>query len=159
MFSILFDKFIFSSTLSDTVRHLQTRLTCSDPVQNVQTLFDITRSAYSDPVRQVQILFDMLRPCSTCSDHNRHIHTLSACSDLVRKVKTLYNMFRSSSSLSYPVRHVQTLFDVCSDLFDMDRSGSISLHEFAGLFNYINEWKRMFEGVDTEKKRFIKKQK
>ena len=64
-------------------------------------------------------------------------------------------MFRSSSSLSYPVRHVQTLFDVCSDLFDMDRSGSISLHEFAGLFNYINEWKRMFEGVDTDRSGFI----
>ena len=37
----------------------------------------------------------------------------------------------------------------------MDRSGSISLHEFAGLFNYINEWKRMFEGVDTDRSGFI----
>ena len=147
MFSILFDMFRFSSTLSDTVRHLLTRLTCSDPVQNVLTLFDITRS-FRPPL-------DIFRSCSTCSDPVRHVQTLSACSDLVQKVQTLYKMFRPSSSWSHPVRHVQTLFDVCSDLFDMDRSGSISLHEFAGLFNYINEWKRMFEGVDTDRSGFI----
>ena len=97
MFSILFDMFRFSSTLSDTVRHLLTRLTCSDPVQNVLTLFDITRSfrprlTYSDPVRHAQTLFDMFRP--------------------FRHVQTLFKKFRPFTKCSGPLRHGLTLFDM-----------------------------------------------
>jgi Ca2+-binding EF-hand superfamily protein len=40
-------------------------------------------------------------------------------------------------------------------LFDTDRSGSISLHEFAALFNYINDWKRLFESIDRDRSGFI----
>jgi Ca2+-binding EF-hand superfamily protein len=45
--------------------------------------------------------------------------------------------------------------NICVDLFDVDRSGSINLQEFAGLFNYINDWKRMFESVDTDRSGYI----
>lgn len=40
-------------------------------------------------------------------------------------------------------------------MFDRDRSGSINLYEFGDLFKYINDWKRTFESIDTDRSGFI----
>lgn len=40
-------------------------------------------------------------------------------------------------------------------MFDRDRSGSISVYEFGDLFNYINQWKKVFESIDTDRSGFI----
>ncbi|CAG8560627.1 11306_t:CDS:2 [Paraglomus brasilianum] len=42
---------------------------------------------------------------------------------------------------------VQLLFN----LFDTDRSGCIGYHEFAGLWRYIEDWRRVFIQVDRNK--------
>lgn len=36
-------------------------------------------------------------------------------------------------------------------MFDTNQSNTIGMDEFGRLFNYINEWKRMFESYDREK--------
>lgn len=37
------------------------------------------------------------------------------------------------------------------DIFDKDNSGMIDVNEFQQLFNYINQWKGIFEGIDQDK--------
>ena len=37
------------------------------------------------------------------------------------------------------------------NMFDTNTTGTIDVHEFGKLFNYINEWKRMFESFDRNK--------
>ena len=37
------------------------------------------------------------------------------------------------------------------NMFDTNRTGTIDVHEFGKLFNYINDWKRMFENYDKNK--------
>ena len=37
------------------------------------------------------------------------------------------------------------------NMFDTNRTGTIDVHEFGKLFNYINDWKRMFENFDKNK--------
>ena len=37
------------------------------------------------------------------------------------------------------------------NMFDTNRTGTIDVHEFGKLFNYINDWKRMFENFDKDK--------
>lgn len=41
------------------------------------------------------------------------------------------------------------------DMFDRDKSGQINVQEFAALFNYINQWKGLFEGIDKDRSGFI----
>ena len=36
-------------------------------------------------------------------------------------------------------------------MFDTNQSNTIGMDEFGRLFNYINEWKKMFENYDREK--------
>jgi Ca2+-binding EF-hand superfamily protein len=36
------------------------------------------------------------------------------------------------------------------NLFDRDHSGFITFDEFAGLWKYIEDWKRCFQGFDTD---------
>ncbi len=40
-------------------------------------------------------------------------------------------------------------------MFDRDRSGTINVYEFGDLFNYINQWKALFEGIDRDRSGFI----
>ena len=40
-------------------------------------------------------------------------------------------------------------------MFDLDRSGSINVHEFGSLFKYINDWKGLFERIDRDRSGFI----
>ena len=37
------------------------------------------------------------------------------------------------------------------DLFDANKSGTIDVNEFVQLFNYINQWKGVFEGFDKDR--------
>jgi len=41
------------------------------------------------------------------------------------------------------------------DMFDLDRSGNINVHEFSSLFKYINDWKGLFERIDADRSGFI----
>jgi len=41
------------------------------------------------------------------------------------------------------------------DMFDRDKSGQISVQEFGALFNYINQWKGLFEGIDKDRSGYI----
>merc|ERR1711963_388264 len=41
------------------------------------------------------------------------------------------------------------------DMFDRDKSGQINVQEFASLFNYINQWKALFESIDRDRSGFI----
>lgn len=41
------------------------------------------------------------------------------------------------------------------DMFDRDKSGQISVQEFGSLFQYINQWKGLFEGIDKDRSGFI----
>ena len=41
------------------------------------------------------------------------------------------------------------------DMFDKDKSGQINLAEFGALFQYINQWKGLFEGIDRDRSGFI----
>jgi len=36
-------------------------------------------------------------------------------------------------------------------MFDRDNTGQIELHEFQGLWNYINQWKGVFERFDANR--------
>eukprot|EP00096_Caligus_rogercresseyi_P013452 TRINITY_DN60_c0_g1_i3.p1 TRINITY_DN60_c0_g1~~TRINITY_DN60_c0_g1_i3.p1 ORF type:complete len:248 (+),score=72.80 TRINITY_DN60_c0_g1_i3:348-1091(+) len=40
-------------------------------------------------------------------------------------------------------------------MFDRTRSGTISINEFGDLYNYINQWKAIFEGIDRDRSGFI----
>ena len=40
-------------------------------------------------------------------------------------------------------------------MFDLKRSGTIDIREFGALFNYINQWKAMFESIDRDRSGFI----
>ena len=40
-------------------------------------------------------------------------------------------------------------------MFDRDRTGTINMQEFGDLFNYINQWKGVFEGIDRDRSGFI----
>jgi len=44
------------------------------------------------------------------------------------------------------------------DMFDLDRSGSINMHEFASLYKYINDWKSLFERIDRDRSGFIEEE-
>jgi Ca2+-binding EF-hand superfamily protein len=37
------------------------------------------------------------------------------------------------------------------DLFDANKSGTIDVNEFVQLFNYINQWKGVFQGFDKDR--------
>merc|ERR1712128_379731 len=37
------------------------------------------------------------------------------------------------------------------DLFDANKSGTIDVNEFVQLFNYINQWKGIFQGFDKDR--------
>merc|ERR1711963_929563 len=41
------------------------------------------------------------------------------------------------------------------DMFDRDKTGQINLQEFSSLFNYINQWKSLFESIDRDRSGFI----
>ena len=41
------------------------------------------------------------------------------------------------------------------DMFDRDKSGQINVQEFSSLFNYINQWKALFESIDRDRSGFI----
>ena len=41
------------------------------------------------------------------------------------------------------------------DMFDRDKTGQINLQEFASLFNYINQWKSLFESIDRDRSGYI----
>ncbi|KAK3697237.1 hypothetical protein QZH41_010135, partial [Actinostola sp. cb2023] len=36
-------------------------------------------------------------------------------------------------------------------MFDKDKSGTIDIHEFTALWNYIQQWKSCFDGFDTDR--------
>ena len=40
-------------------------------------------------------------------------------------------------------------------MFDRDKSGQINVQEFASLFNYINQWRTLFESIDRDRSGFI----
>jgi len=41
------------------------------------------------------------------------------------------------------------------EMFDKDKKGTINIHEFGGLFSYINKWKATFESVDKDRSGYI----
>ena len=41
------------------------------------------------------------------------------------------------------------------EMFDRDRKGTINVHEFGALFQYINQWKATFESIDRDKSGYI----
>merc|ERR1711899_634956 len=41
------------------------------------------------------------------------------------------------------------------DMYDKDKKGTINIHEFGGLFSYINKWKATFESVDKDRSGYI----
>jgi len=41
------------------------------------------------------------------------------------------------------------------DMFDTTKTGEININDFGALFNYINQWKAMFEGLDKDKSGLI----
>jgi len=41
------------------------------------------------------------------------------------------------------------------DMFDRDKTGQINLQEFSSLFNYINQWKSLFESIDRDRSGYI----
>ena len=43
-------------------------------------------------------------------------------------------------------------------MFDLDRSGSINMHEFASLYKYINDWKSLFERIDRDRSGYIEEE-
>ena len=40
-------------------------------------------------------------------------------------------------------------------MFDRDKSGTITVNEFGDLFNYINQWKSLFESIDRDRSGYI----
>lgn len=43
------------------------------------------------------------------------------------------------------------------EMFDRENKGTINIHEFQGLFNYINQWKGTFESFDRDRSGRIEK--
>lgn len=43
----------------------------------------------------------------------------------------------------------------CTDMFDRNHTGSIDIYEFGDLFNYINQWKALFESIDRDRSGYI----
>lgn len=41
------------------------------------------------------------------------------------------------------------------EMFDRENKGTINIHEFGALFNYINQWKATFESFDRDRSGFI----
>jgi len=41
------------------------------------------------------------------------------------------------------------------EMFDKDKKGTISIHEFGALFQYINQWKATFESIDKDRSGYI----
>ena len=40
-------------------------------------------------------------------------------------------------------------------MFDKNHTGSIDIYEFGDLFNYINQWKSLFESIDRDRSGYI----
>ena len=40
-------------------------------------------------------------------------------------------------------------------MFDRNHTGSIDIYEFGDLFNYINQWKSLFESIDRDRSGYI----
>ena len=40
-------------------------------------------------------------------------------------------------------------------MFDRERTGTINVNEFGDLFNFINQWKAVFEGIDRDRSGYI----
>ncbi len=40
-------------------------------------------------------------------------------------------------------------------MFDRDKKGTINVHEFGSLFEYINQWKATFESIDRDRSGYI----
>jgi Ca2+-binding EF-hand superfamily protein len=36
-------------------------------------------------------------------------------------------------------------------MFDRNQTGTIDIYEFGDLFNYINQWKALFESIDNDR--------
>ncbi len=80
------------------------------------------------------------------------------CRTMVRKKSKYSILFYSIlfySILFYSILFYSIHIEWRAELFDTDRSGSINLQEFSALFNYINDWKRMFESIDRDRSGFI----
>ena len=50
---------------------------------------------------------------------------------------------------------VNRLTNQLSEMFDRDRTMTINVYEFRDLFNYINQWKGLFESIDRDRSGFI----
>jgi len=40
-------------------------------------------------------------------------------------------------------------------MFDRNQTGTIDIYEFGDLFNYINQWKALFESIDNDRSGYI----
>jgi len=40
---------------------------------------------------------------------------------------------------------------LCLGMFDRDQSGTIEPHEFQGLWNYLTQWKTLFDQFDRDR--------
>ena len=43
------------------------------------------------------------------------------------------------------------LVDFVAGMFDRDQSGTIDLNEFQGLWNYLNQWRAVFDQFDRDR--------
>ena len=43
----------------------------------------------------------------------------------------------------------------CEGIFDRDMSGTVELHEFQAMFNYITQWRAIFDQYDRDRSGFV----
>ena len=60
----------------------------------------------------------------------------------------------SSGHLQFQMKTIRLMIA----MFDQDRTGTINQREFVGLFNFLMEWKKCFDGFDADKSGNIDKQ-
>ena len=53
------------------------------------------------------------------------------------------------------LRTINRKMNAMAEMFDRDRTMTINVYEFRDLFNYINQWKALFEGIDRDRSGFI----
>ena len=64
------------------------------------------------------------------------------------------NKINRSAALVLSVNTVcDSVVNVCllAGMFDRDQSGTIELHEFQGLWNYLSQWRTLFDQFDRDR--------
>ena len=90
--------------------------------------------------------------CTACTGRFEKTWTLNA---QVFLILYSYAVRYSISKATLLILNLGNILNSFLEMFDQQNKGTINIHEFGALFNYINQWKATFESIDKDRSGFI----